>query len=125
MGTPSWILSKRSAVGARFRGWVSRLIFWMPGVLVLMPLALLDGASADLPTVWIIEEPLVSQSSPFLSTGETVVVPRTRIIVGGDSTRNRKRDAQRVLIEGNPSVIDGDTFRIRGWVLQLYGIDSV
>ena len=97
----------------------------MPSVLVLMPLAVLDGASADLPTAQMIEEPLVSQSSPFLSTGETVVVPRTRITIGGDSTRNRKRDAQRVSIEENPSVIDGDTFRIRGWVVQLYGVDAV
>ena len=125
MGTPRWILSKRSAVGASFRGWVSRLIFWMPGVLVLMPLALLDNASADPPTVRTFEEPMVSQPSAFSSTGETVFFPRTRIIIGGDSKRNRKRDAQRVSIEGNRSVIDGDTFRIRGWVLQLYGVDAV
>jgi endonuclease YncB( thermonuclease family) len=125
MVTPRWMLSKRSAVGASFRGWVSRLIFWMPGVLVLMLLAVPDGASADPLTVRIIEEPLVSQPSPFSSTGETVVVPRTRIIIGGDSTRNRKRDAQHVSIEGNPLVIDGDTFRIQGRVLQLYGVDAV
>jgi len=106
MVTPRWILSKRSAVGASFRGWVSRPVFWIPGVLVLMLLAMLDGASAYPPTVGIIEEPVVSQPSPFSSTGETVVVPRTRIIIGGYSTRNRKRDAQRASIEGNPCGID-------------------
>jgi len=125
MVTPRWILSKRSAVGANFRGWVSPPVIWIPGVLILTLLAVPDGARADPPTVRIIEEPVVSQPSPFSSTGETVVVPRTRIIIGGDSARNRKRDAQRVSIEGKPSVIDGDTLRMLGWVLHLYGADAV
>lgn len=125
MDTPRWILSKRSAAGASFRGWVFRPVFWIPGTLVLMLLAMLDGASADPPTVRIIEESVVSQPSPFSSTGETVVVPRTRIIIGGDSAGNRKRDAQRVSIEGRPSVIDGDTLRMQGRVVHLYGVDAV
>ena len=88
MDTPRWILNERSAVGASFRGWVPRPVLWIPGVLILTLLAVPDGARADPPTVRIIEEPVVSQPSPFSSTGETVVVPRTRIIIGGDSARN-------------------------------------
>ncbi|MGB0553079.1 MAG: hypothetical protein ACPGQV_10970 [Alphaproteobacteria bacterium] len=68
---------------------------------------------------------MVSQPSPFSSTGETVLVPRMRSIIGGDSARNRERDAQRVSIEGQPSVIDGHTLRMLGWVLHLYGADAV
>ena len=125
MGTPRWILSKRSAVGASFSGWAFRSVFWKHAILVLTLVAVSDDTRADPSTVRIIEAPVVSQPSPFSSTGKTVVVPRTRIIIGGDSARNRKREAQRVSIEGKPSVIDGDTLRMQGRVVHLYGVDAV
>jgi endonuclease YncB( thermonuclease family) len=78
----------------------------------------LYGERTNLLTARIIEGSVVSQPSPCPSTGETEVIPRTRIIIGGDSARNRKRDAQGVSIKGKPSVIDGDT-------LSMHGVDAV
>jgi hypothetical protein len=65
MVTPRWILSKRSASGASFRGWVFMPAFWLLGTLVLTFLVLLDGTRKDQLTVRIIEEPVFSQPSLF------------------------------------------------------------
>lgn len=81
-------------------------------------------AAADPPTVRIIEEPQVSQPPPFSSGGRTVVVPRTSIIIDDGTRRERTEAARKVVLEGEASVLDGDTLRIEGRVIRLYGIDA-
>jgi len=75
-------------------------------------------------TVRIIEEPVVSQPPPFSSGGNTVVVPRTRIIIGDETSQNSRRLVGKVEVKGRASVIDGDTLRIQGRIIHLYGIDA-
>lgn len=102
-------------------GWLQKIFFWI----IVIVLIASGGAMADQPTIRIIEEPEVSQPPPFSRGGTTVVVPRTRIIIGGESSKKRRRDvARRVTLVGIPTIIDGDTIRIAGRVVHLYGIDA-
>lgn len=93
-------------------------------MLALAALALPGPSRADPPTVRIIEEPQVSQPPPFSSGGRTVVVPRTSIIIDDGTRRDIKAEARQVVIEGQASVLDGDTLRIEGRVIHLHGIDA-
>lgn len=125
MSTPDWILTKLRADHVSF----CKLFLGMWGLACTFfcgaPMSVWSPAKADQPTVRIIEEPVVSQPSPFSSGGKTVVVPRTRIIIDQGARRDRKADARQVRLEGKPQVIDGDTIRISGRVINLYGIDAV
>lgn len=80
---------------------------------------------ADQRTIRTIEEPIVSQPPPFSSGGTTVIVPRTRIIIDEGRRYRNKVTAQETEIKGLASVIDGDTIRIEGRIIHLYGIDAV
>ena len=82
------------------------------------------AARAGSQTVRIIEEPIVSQPPPFSSGGETVIVPRTRIIIDDGKSQSRHRLVGQVEVKGRASVIDGDTLRIQGRIIHLYGIDA-
>ena len=82
------------------------------------------AARADGQTARIIEESVVSQPLPFSSGGKTVIVPRTRIIIDDGKSQSRHRLVDQVEVKGRASVIDGDTLRIQGRIIHLYGIDA-
>lgn len=76
-------------------------------------------------TVRVIETPEVSQPGPFSTRGQTVVVPRTRIDVGGmPGGGSAALPVGKVVTGKVREVIDAGTLEVGGWRLRLYGIDA-
>ena len=56
--------------------------------------------------------------------GKTIIVPSTRIIIDDGKSQSRHRLVGKVEVKRRASVIDGDTLRIQGRIIHLYGIDA-
>ena len=96
----------------------------MRGTGILFFTLLLTGSAWGDGTVRIRETPQVSQPPPFSSGGRTVIVPRTRITIDGNTRKARRRLARAVRISGPARILGGDRLRIEGREIRLYGIDA-
>jgi len=97
--------------------------------LIGLPLAALPppAAAGDGATVRVTETPEVSQPGPFSRTGQTVVVPRTRIEIdaGGGGPAVLPAAPGGATFAGKVgAIVDGGTLTVGGARVRLWGLDA-